>query len=241
LLRPLMRFCYGVESLRAIHMRRVAAAFMIAAVVAMVSSRASTVAARPKEQLLEQLARARFAALTTAEERLLQAAADGEQADCEASQGKQTDCVNTRNWPKQWKIRAALIRWLCVDADARRFVDRHGLRIRRAWIPDSLDLSFADVPFPLSLRFCFLDAPFNLTHTRIPAVDLDGSQVGRIQADGLISEGDLSLKGPFHTCGGVSLLEQTSSATSTEGTDYLRIEAETPSSPNVSKSGADSI
>lgn len=105
------------------------------------------------------LARAQFAPLREAEERLLHAAPAGELAWCGPSK-KDADATNDARKSDMWgetrAIRADLIRWLCVDHEARECVDQRGIQAHGARIEGELDLSFVTVPFPLVLTCCGL-------------------------------------------------------------------------------------
>src|SRR6266849_10345943 len=99
---------------------------------------------------LEQLARARFAPLSDAEIKLLRAAPKGETAYCgpsERDDDPNNDAANSNIWGSERWIRAELIRWLCVDRDAKDRVDPRGIRAHAARITENLDLSFVVVPF----------------------------------------------------------------------------------------------
>src|SRR5271169_974299 len=110
------------------------------------------------EDLLK-LAEARFQPLRDAERKLLNAAPSGEVAWCGPSQ-KDFDPANdpkkADSWGPERTIRAALIRWLCIDRVARIYVDPRGIQAHGARLEGSLDLSFVRVRFPLALRCCSL-------------------------------------------------------------------------------------
>src|SRR5580692_7918779 len=81
---------------------------------------------------LERMARNKFTdpPLSVAEERVARAASDGTTADCRDLGGDE-DLQNVdgtprplgEQWPDTRNIRADLIRWLCVDREAREQVD----------------------------------------------------------------------------------------------------------------------
>jgi hypothetical protein len=98
---------------------------------------------------LEEMARLRFTdpPLSAAEERVVQAAPGGTEADCR-DLGGGSDPEKADTWPAPRNVRAGLIRWLCVDREAREQVDPRGIQIRGARITGGLDLSFTKALFP---------------------------------------------------------------------------------------------
>ena len=56
------------------------------------------------------------------------------------------DPAHADEWPTSRQIRAALIRWICVDHEARSLIDPEGLRVVGARITGGLDLSLVTVP-----------------------------------------------------------------------------------------------
>jgi hypothetical protein len=98
---------------------------------------------RPVDDL-EALARARFGALSQAEQKLLRAAPKGEVAWCGPS-AKDDDPANdpakADEWGPEREIHAKVIRWLCRDRDAASAVDPVGIQVHAARITGGLDLS----------------------------------------------------------------------------------------------------
>jgi hypothetical protein len=159
---------------------------------------------------LEALARARFGDLSQAELKLLRAAPKGEVAWCGPS-AKNDDPANdpakADEWGPEREIRAHLIRWLCVDRDASSAVDPMGIQIYAARITGTLDLSFISVPFPLALCRCRLADGANLISADLPALNLAGSRVLSVTADGAKVKGSVFLRDSFSAEGGVRLLD----------------------------------
>ncbi len=165
---------------------------------------------------LEELAREKFGELSGAEERVVRAAFDGTVADCRDLGGDEelqnvdgTPRPLGEQWPDTRNVRAALIRWLCIDREAREQVDPKGVRIRGARITGDLDLIFANVLFSLSLWSCRLEQLLNVQGAKIPLLSLEGSWTGAVAADGLKVEGDIFLRNGFHAEGRVRLLGAT--------------------------------
>jgi hypothetical protein len=166
-------------------------------------------ATSPAPDELLQLAQARFAPLRDAERKLLAAAQMGETAWCGPSP-KDFDPGNypakADSWGPERSIRAALIRWLCIDRDARNCVDPRGIHAHGARIEGSLDLSFVSVHFPLALRCCSLKEETKLRFLRIPTISFAGSLVRSINAECAEVAGTISLSNGFSCEGEVQLL-----------------------------------
>jgi hypothetical protein len=159
---------------------------------------------------LETLARERFGDLSQAELRLLKAAAKGAIACCGPSRQDDDpgdDPAKADQWGPEREVRAELIRWLCVDSSARGAVDPRGIQVLGARIAGRLDLGFVHVPFPLALLRCRLTEPAILTSAHLPALNLRGSRVQSILADGAHVEGDVLLTNSFTAEGEVRLLD----------------------------------
>jgi hypothetical protein len=168
---------------------------------------ASTISSRPDDLL--ELARVQFAPLSEAEEKLLRAAPQGEIACCGPNR-KDFDPANdprkANTWGTERCVRAALIRWLCVDHAARESIDPRGIQIYGAKIEGELDLSFVAVPFPLSLCCCGLQEETKLRFLQIPTVSFSGSWVRSLQAESAVVKGTLSLSNGFRAEGEVNLV-----------------------------------
>lgn len=143
-----------------------------------------------QQPTLEDLAHSRFGKLSEAELKLLRAVRDsvvaahhgdpGARPDDPANDPRQSDA-----WGSDREIRAAVIRWLCVDQDAHRQIDPQGVVVRFARISGELDLSFVPMGFPLGFLGCRLADPLLLMYADLPALVLSGSQAGTIIAVGL--------------------------------------------------------
>jgi ribosomal protein L18 len=147
---------------------------------------------------LEQLARERFDPLSDAEISLLRAAPRGEIANCGLSRrddDPNNNPVYSDNWGSERWIRAELIRWLCVDRDAKDRVDPRGVRAHAARIRGELDLSFVVVPFFLGLLRCSLSDVLDLRFIEIPSIDLTGTCLASLNADHATVKGSISLQG----------------------------------------------
>jgi hypothetical protein len=157
---------------------------------------------------LERLARDRFGVLSVAEFKLVRAAPKGEIAYCGPNRDD-TDPNNNPSKAGQWgparQIRAELIRWLCIDRLARERVDSIGIAVHAAKIVGNLNLSFVTIAFPIQLWRSALTDDANLIQMEIPFLDLSGSWVRSIAAEGARVKGLLFLRDGFRAEGTVFL------------------------------------
>lgn len=144
---------------------------------------------------LEALARAEFPDLKIAEVKVVRAATTSSPAQC----GPQADAADLSNHPEYsetgdtakgvaaWgidrEVRADVIRWLCIQEEAKKRVDPRGIQLLGARVTGELDLRHATVSFPVSMVHCRV-GPIFLNGCQIPRLDLDGSYTGSIDADG---------------------------------------------------------
>jgi hypothetical protein len=151
---------------------------------------------------LESLARARFGSLTAAEIKLLRVLPTGSLAIC-GPNGDRRDPANDPSNAKQWgsdrQIRASVLRWACVDRQAKELVDPSGIHVSAAKFSEEIDLSNATGLFPLRLWACRLMGDLKLIGTDLVALDLQGSRVQSIWADGALIKGDVLLRDGFHS------------------------------------------
>jgi hypothetical protein len=103
------------------------------------TSSTDTTGRSPGSAKLLDLTEQRFRDISAAERKLVEAAADGTDADCAAQSNE--DHV----------IRAELLAWICIDLDASKQVTSRGISISEATIRGGLDLERATIPFPLGI------------------------------------------------------------------------------------------
>jgi hypothetical protein len=146
---------------------------------------------------LEQLGNAEFNRLSESEIKTLRAAAKGTTAYCGPNKRDDdltNDPAQADNWSTDRQVRSGLIRWLCLDPDARRCVDPRGIQLYGAKINGALDLSFAIVHFPLRLSRCRLSDDWNLNYVEIPSLLFTGTWMRSLTADGAHVKGSVILK-----------------------------------------------
>jgi len=143
--------------------------------------------------------------VTTAEERLLLEVQKGEVIDYSSDDSASNDPGDAEKWGSERTISASAIAWLCTDRVAASRVTHKGIQVRGAKVAESLDLSFADVPFPLGfLRSTFTES-VSLRQSYIKAFNLQGSRTQSITADGMNVKGDVFLGDGFKAEGEVRL------------------------------------
>jgi hypothetical protein len=176
------------------------------------------IAAAPrKEPPLVTLAAAKFSNLTRAERVLLEFAdKDNLNHGDFAITGSSANPLDPGNDPahgSEWShdrdIRAGLIRWLCVDADAARLVDPIGIRVLGARITGALNLVNVRVPFDIVLRRCAIGEPINLRLSEFANLDFGGSYTNAIDAEGVKVRGDVDMNAGFRASRPVSIVGST--------------------------------
>ncbi|SNB59701.1 hypothetical protein SAMN02746019_00024970, partial [Thermoflexus hugenholtzii JAD2] len=133
--------------------------------------------------------------LTPAERQLLERVAGGEEADFSSPDESQNDPAQGAAWGPERTIRAALLYWLCTDAQAAACVPPKGIRIRGARIQGPLDFEGATLPHRLFLIRCAIPEGILLTDARTRRIDLSGSYTQGLHADGLVVDSALILSG----------------------------------------------
>ena len=165
-------------------------------------------------QALLALAVERFSKLTAAEEKLLCKIAASEVADYRTSNDTENDPTQAETWDASRTIRATVIRWLCVDHEAIRYVDPKGIHIGAAKIDGQLDLAYATVPVPLGFWKCAFPCDVNLVQASTYTLMFNGSFIHgsgsiALNADGIQVNGSMFLCDGFRARGAVRLVGAT--------------------------------
>jgi hypothetical protein len=140
---------------------------------------------------LVNLAEEHVGRLSPGEQRLVMAAAAGQEFDAAHLDGSDRSAE---------PLRAAVLSWLCTDPSATAALSRRGISVRQATFTGALQLRYAKLATPLSLQDCTLEA-VDVSDAELVALTLDGSTVRSFRGDQLRVERDLSLKRGF-TCAG---------------------------------------
>lgn len=163
---------------------------------------------------LTSLAKSQCPDLSPAELQMFNQAARGGEADYTMSGKGQPIRLGRDLAPNPDNtIRASVMRWMCIDKDANRYVDPHGIRLTCAYIEGTLDLTFAVVPFPIVLSRCHVSGAILAQHAAMPVLNLTGSYCGPVFADGIKVDGDLVLRDGFYSNGALHLLGATVTGT----------------------------
>jgi hypothetical protein len=168
--------------------------FLVLLVATVTLGSANTVTETTFKKRLLEMATLRFGTHNTlAEQQLFELAVDGEEIDCTAL-------------PEGFKvIRSDRLRWLLTNPEVSPMVSYRGISIVGATIHGPLDLSWAKIPFRLSMRQCVLDDTLRLLCSHISSLYLLKSVIKDLHAEGLVVEGDIYLREDFKSQGEVSL------------------------------------
>ena len=147
---------------------------------------------------LERLARAGFGTLSDAELKLVHAAPRralvwlGPSTDIDDAVN---DPARAAQWPRSRAVRAALIRWLAADPQARRYVHPSGIGFGGAAVTGQLDFSYLTLSWPLTILGSAIPDGLDFSFAHLPALDLSRDVTGPIMGDRSIIDGDLLLTG----------------------------------------------
>ncbi|MDB9881144.1 hypothetical protein OAC67_03280 [Planktomarina temperata] len=131
-----------------------------------------------------------------AELRLIQACRKGDYTIMSSERPEEGSADNT--------IRAGLIRALLLGTGDCPPPAR-GLWIEGAWITEKLDLAGEALPVPLGLAHCTLEEDVLLMDCTLPALDMPGTHLPKLNAFRLQCKGQLSLYAGFQATGLVDL------------------------------------
>ena len=152
----------------------------------------------PRPTLVE-LAAARFvgADIWRAEKLLFESTERGEKAECS-------------DLPEDQRcIRSNRITWLCSDPNASNRVTHLGIWLIDAEIDGDTDLEHVNIAFPLRAHKCKFGGAVNLTRSHLAFLDLAGSTVDGIDANGMHVDGDVFLADGFTATKAVDLVGAT--------------------------------
>jgi len=149
----------------------------------------------PQAAKLLELAAARFYQdIWPAEQRVFEAVASGEVADCiELAE-------------KDRIIRADRLSWLCTNREASAQVTHRGLSISGAKIDGKVDLAWAKISFPITAFKCVFKDTIILSYGHIAYLNFEGSAVTDLKAVATHFEEHVFLRNGFRADGGVDLI-----------------------------------
>jgi hypothetical protein len=148
----------------------------------------------------------------TAFEKFIQKVHDGEKADFvpkpEPGADPQSLKINTDpayadRWAKDRVIKAEWINWLCKNREASALVTSRGIEIVGARVDGVVNIAWAKVPFPLLVKGCAFSDELDLSQSSLRSVQLENSEIKRLDGPGLSVERDIDLtriraKGPVY-------------------------------------------
>jgi len=156
------------------------------------------------------LAQSYFGQLSAAETKLLGAVQTGTMAICGAS-ANLADPSNAPTKSHEWgptrSLRAALIRWLCIDPLARNKIGLSGIQVCGAQLIGELNLTYISVPFSINLVGCRLTENANLHSATLSELDLRATWVHSLTADCMNVTRRVFLSGGFRAEGEVRLAD----------------------------------
>ena len=144
---------------------------------------------------LTQLAISQFGVLQDCETRMLDQLQRGE-----------FDASKKGTSHAQTIVRSGLIRWLCVNGEARSLIGPKGVSLKGVTILGDLDLSFVETDCSLRLLSCGFLETIDLSYADFPVIELSDSSTKDLFCDALKTRGDLSLEN-LRTRGRLSLVQ----------------------------------
>src|SRR5271166_679479 len=157
------------------------------------ASSTDTTGGSPGSAKLLNLTEQRFPHVSAAERKLVEAAADGTDADCAAPSGE--DCV----------IRAEVLSWLCIDLDVSKQVTSRGVSISGATIRGRFNLERAKISYPFQIVASVFEDCINLRDTHLVYLNLRGTHVPGLSLVGAEIERSVYLNNGFESKGEVNL------------------------------------
>lgn len=144
---------------------------------------------------------------TEAEKKLIEAVKVGDEASFLVGVADQDDPESGAAWGMDRTVRAKIIYALAVpnEKNSKR-VHAKGVRLRGCKISGHLDLEAANLPNPLWLVDCYFEESVILTEARTRTVNFGGSNIPRLEADGIVAMDSLYFDEHFTVNHGISLL-----------------------------------
>jgi len=103
------------------------------------------------------------------------------------------------------KIRAVVLRQLIIGGVKEDPTHDWGVNITGAYVTGELDISFATAKGPTILCYCLFDEALVALQARFEVLNLSGSHLPALNAQGAKVAGHVFLRGGFHATGAVSL------------------------------------
>ena len=147
-----------------------------------------------KSDMLERMARDKFGALSRAETLLVRSAPERDikwAGPHDDPDDPTNDPLHAESWGPERTIRAPIIAWLGSDPAASRLVHPSGAGIIAARISGPLDLSYLNVPFPLTLVRCVIKDGVDMSYAHLRGINLRASATGPVIGNIATISGDV--------------------------------------------------
>lgn len=151
-------------------------------------------------QLLVQ----QFGVLSAAEKRLVDVSISDEDTDWFVADPELV-VAQASTWSSDAEVRAALIRWMCTNAEARARIGRQGICLSYARIRGRLNLARLHCEFPLTLRHCFIPGGVYAPYSQFGFIDLRASHTQDFVARKLVTKASLWLGDGLKVADGIRL------------------------------------
>lgn len=122
----------------------------------------------------------------------------GELAICGLDENQNSplnDPIGAANWGPDRRIRGELIVWLCTDRKASDAVSHRGIKVFGAKITGTVDLTSANIQFPLGFAYCKFTDEINLQTASFRILSFPGTHFKSILADGALVTGAVLVRG----------------------------------------------
>jgi len=143
---------------------------------------------------LLKLAKERYTNLSPAEEKFFRAVAKGEPADFSGASDEENDPSHADKWPAERALNADRLAWLCTNSAASKLVTHRGILVLGAQVNGILNLEWTDITFPLNMRNCAFSGSILLNQANLSSLDLFGTHIKDLRADGAKFEGTVFLR-----------------------------------------------
>jgi hypothetical protein len=158
---------------------------------------------------LVSMAFERFGPLTSAEESLFRAAANGEVAEFRVGTGALNHPAYVNQWGNDRWLQADRIAWLCGVSNTENLLAKSGILIRGAKISGELRLDYMTVNVPLAFSHCAFTDAISIQYAKTRMLEFQLTHCKSISANGIQVDGPLCLRNGFQAIGIISLHEAT--------------------------------
>ena len=146
--------------------------------------------------ILEKLAEQKFGTLSRAELLVVRAAPMrdlvwlGPNSDPVSPDNR---AVDGDKWGPDRTVRAEVVRWLAADPGATPYVHPSGIGFAAGRIAGAIDLSYLQVPKPITMLGCYIPAGLDLSYSHLQGIDIRRSATGPVSGDYSDVVGDVTM------------------------------------------------